>query len=106
MKKEVLVLDDATGNELVLPRTDMIQKAILFERRYDPSHHKKVKCANNMPHYHLQNGQFILEKLFEQEVPEIEDGLITIKRIVRLPGERAKLLLNLYDDRMRSGRCM
>ena len=62
---------------------------------------KKVEMRNNMPHIIIsRTDNLFLEKLLEQEVPEIEDGLITIKRIVRLPGERAKVAVESYDDRI------
>jgi N utilization substance protein A len=101
MKKEILVTDDATGNELVLPRTDIIKGD--FFRKGDSIRGviKKVEMRNNAPHIIIsRTDNLFLEKLLEQEVPEIEDGLITIKRIVRLPGERAKVAVESYDDRI------
>ncbi|MFN8319855.1 MAG: transcription termination factor NusA [Saprospiraceae bacterium] len=101
MKKEVLVLDDATGNELVLPRTDMIKGDFVRKGDMIRAVIKKVEMRNNMPHIIIsRTDNLFLEKLLEQEVPEIEDGLITIKRIVRLPGERAKVAVESYDDRI------
>jgi N utilization substance protein A len=101
MKKEILVIDDVTGNELVLPRTEMIRGD--FYRMGDMAKAviKRVEMRNNAPYIMLSrtDGQF-LEKLLEQEVPEIEDGLITIKNIVRMPGERAKIAVESYDDRI------
>jgi N utilization substance protein A len=101
MKKEILVLDDATGNELILPRTDMIKGD--FYRKGDMVRGviKRVEMKNNAPSVVIsRTDNLFLEKLLEQEVPEIEDGLITIKRIVRLPGERAKVAVESYDDRI------
>lgn len=101
MKKEVLILDDATGNELVLPRTEMIKGDFVRKGDMIRAVIKKVEMRNNMPHIIIsRTDNLFLEKLLEQEVPEIEDGLITIKRIVRLPGERAKVAVESYDDRI------
>jgi N utilization substance protein A len=101
MKKEILIIDDVTGNELVLPRTEMIRGD--FYRMGDMAKAviKRVEMRNNTPYIMLSrtDSQF-LEKLLEQEVPEIEDGLITIKNIVRMPGERAKIAVESYDDRI------
>ena len=101
MKKEILVTDDATGNELVLPRTEIIKGD--FFRKGDSIRGviKKVEMRNNAPYIIIsRTDNLFLEKLLEQEVPEIEDGLITVKRIVRLPGERAKVAVESYDDRI------
>lgn len=101
MKKEVLILDDATGNELVLPRTEMIKGDFVRKGDMIRAVIKKVEMRNNTPHIIIsRTDNLFLEKLLEQEVPEIEDGLITIKRIVRLPGERAKVAVESYDDRI------
>ncbi|MBK8698867.1 MAG: transcription termination/antitermination protein NusA [Saprospiraceae bacterium] len=101
MKKEVLILDDATGNELVLPRTDMIKGDFFRKGDMIRAVIKKVEMRNNVPHIIIsRTDNLFLEKLLEQEVPEIEDGLITVKRIVRLPGERAKVAVESYDDRI------
>jgi transcription termination/antitermination protein NusA len=101
MKKEILVLDDATGNELILPRTEMIKGD--FFRKGDAARAviKRVEMKNNSPYITIsRTDNLFLEKLLEQEVPEIEDGLITIKRIERMPGERAKVAVESYDDRI------
>ena len=101
MKKEVLILDDAIGNELVLPRTEMIKGDFVRKGDMIRAVIKKVEMRNNVPHIIIsRTDNLFLEKLLEQEVPEIEDGLITIKRIVRLPGERAKVAVESYDDRI------
>lgn len=77
------------------------QRRFCAQRRYDPCGDKKVEMRNNVPHIIIsRTDNLFLEKLLEQEVPEIEDGLITIKRIVRLPGERAKVAVESYDDRI------
>lgn len=99
-KKEMLVLDE-DGNELVLPKTEQIPSD--FFRKGDTVRAviANVVMRNNSPLITLSrtSPQF-LERLFEQEVPEIFDGLITIKKIVRMPGERAKVAVESYDDRI------
>lgn len=101
MKKDLLIMDDATGHELTLPRTEMIKGD--FYRKGDMVRAvvKKVEMKNNLPVIIIsRTDSLFLEKLLEQEVPEIEDGLITVKRIVRIPGERAKVAVESYDDRI------
>ena len=99
-KKEVLVRDDE-DNDLVLPKSEQIPND--FYRKGDPIKAivKSVEMNNNQPRIILSrtDNQF-LERLFEQEVPEIFDGLITIKKIARIPGERAKVAVESYDDRI------
>ena len=99
-KKEVLVRDDE-GNDLSLPKTEQIPND--FYRKGDSIKAivKSVEMNNNQPRIILSrtDNQF-LERLFEQEVPEIYDGLITIKKIARIPGERAKVAVESYDDRI------
>ena len=99
-KKEVLVRDDE-GNDLSLPKTEQIPND--FYRKGDTIKAivKSVEMNNNQPRIILSrtDNQF-LERLFEQEVPEIYDGLITIKKIARIPGERAKVAVESYDDRI------
>jgi len=99
-KKEVLVVDD-DDNELVLPKSEQIPND--FYRKGDTIKAivKSVEMNNNTPRIILSRtaNQF-LERLFEAEVPEIYDGLITIKRIARIPGERAKVAVESYDDRI------
>ena len=99
-KKEVLILDD-DENELILPKTEQIPND--FYRKGDTIKAivKSVEMNNNQPRIILSRtaNQF-LERLFEQEVPEIFDGLITIKKIVRIPGERAKVAVESYDERI------
>ena len=99
-KKEVLVLDD-DENELILPKAEQIPSD--FYRKGDTIKAivKTVEMNNNQPRIILSRtaNQF-LERLFEQEVPEIFDGLITIKKIVRIPGERAKVAVESYDERI------
>ena len=99
-KKEVLVLDD-DDNELILPKAEQIPSD--FYRKGDTIKAivKSVEMNNNQPRIILSRtaNQF-LERLFEQEVPEIFDGLITIKQIARIPGERAKVAVESYDERI------
>ncbi len=101
MKKEILVLDDNTGNEVVLPRTEMIRGD--FYRKGDAVRGiiKKVEMKNSTPIIIMsRTDEEFLAKLLEQEVPEIEDGVITVKNIVRIPGERAKIAVESFDDRI------
>ncbi len=99
-KKEVLILDD-DDNELILPKAEQIPND--FYRKGDTIKAiiKSVEMNNNQPRIILSRtaNQF-LARLFEQEVPEIFDGLITIKNIVRIPGERAKVAVESYDERI------
>ena len=99
-KKEVLVRDDEE-NDLSLPKSEQIPND--FYRKGDTIKAivKSVEMNNNQPRIILSrtDNQF-LERLFEQEVPEIYDGLITIKKIARIPGERAKVAVESYDDRI------
>lgn len=101
LKRELLILDDATGNELVLPRTEMIKGDFFRKGDMVRGVIKKVEMKNNNPVVILsRTDSLFLEKLLEQEVPEIEDGLITVRRIVRIPGDRAKVAVESYDDRI------
>lgn len=99
-KKEVLILDDE-GNELRLPKTEQIPndryrkgdtlRAVVLD----------VELLNGNPYIKLsRTSPLFLERLFENEIPEILDGLITIKKIVRVPGERAKVSVESYDERV------
>jgi len=99
-KKEILVLDD-DDNELLLPKNEQIPSD--FFRKGDTIRAivSRVEMVNNTPKIILsRTANEFLERLFEQEVPEIFDGLITIKKIVRIPGERAKVAVESYDDRI------
>lgn len=101
MKKELLVLDDATGKELLLPRSEMIKGDFYRKGEVVRAVIRRVDMKNNNPVVVLSRTDSVfLEKLLEQEVPEIEDGLITIKKVVRMPGERAKVAVESYDDRI------
>ncbi|MFA7489219.1 MAG: transcription termination factor NusA [Mariniphaga sp.] len=99
-KKEALVIDDE-GNELILPRSEQIPSD--FFRKGDTVRAivYKVELRNNNPLIILsRTAPTFLERLFELEIPEIFDGLITIKKIVRVPGERAKVAVESYDERV------
>lgn len=99
-KKEVMVLDDE-DNELILPKSEQIPSD--FYRKGDSIRAivSKVEMRNNTPAIILsRTAPEFLERLFELEVPEIFDGLITIKKIVRIPGERAKVAVESYDERI------
>ena len=99
-KKEVLILDD-DDNELILPRAEQIPGEFYHKGDTLKAIVKSVEMNNNQPRIILSRtaNQF-LERLFEAEVPEIYDGLITIKKIARIPGERAKVAVESYDDRI------
>ncbi len=99
-KKEILVLDD-DENELILPKAEQIPNDFFRKGDTIKAIVKTVEMNNNQPRIILSRtaNQF-LERLFEQEVPEIFDGLITIKQIARIPGERAKVAVESYDDRI------
>ena len=99
-KKEILVLDDE-GIELILPKSEQIPTD--FYRKGDSIRAvvSKVEMKNNNPIIILsRTSEAFLERLFEAEVPEVYDGLISIKKIVRVPGERAKIAVESYDDRI------
>lgn len=99
-KREILILDDE-GNELILPKSEQISTD--YFRKGDALRAVviKVDMRNNNPVIILsRTSPVFLERLFENEVPEIFDGLITIKKIVRMPGERAKVAVESYDERI------
>src|SRR5690606_10186661 len=99
-KKEILILDDE-GNELILPKTEQIPSDYFKKGDNLRAVVIKVEIKNSSPLIILsRTSPKFLEKLFENEVPEIFDGLITIKNIVREPGERAKVAVESYDDRI------
>jgi N utilization substance protein A len=99
-KKEIMVLDDE-NIELILPKSEQIPSD--FYRKGDTVRAVvlMVELRNNTPHIILsRTSPVFLERLFEGEVPEVYDGLITIKNIVRVPGEKAKIAVESYDDRI------
>lgn len=99
-KREVLIMDE-DNNELVLPKTEQIPSDFFRKGDTVKAVIKSVEMKNNTPVITLsRTSPLFLERLFEQEVPEIFDGLITIKKVVRIPGERAKVAVESYDDRI------
>ena len=99
--KEVLILDE-DGNELRLPKSEQIPGEHFKKNDTVKAIIKSVEMKNNTTPYIVlsRTSEEFLEKLFEQEVPEIYDGLITIKKVVRIPGERAKVAVESYDERI------
>ena len=99
-KREILVLDD-DGNELILPKSEQIPSDYFRKGDTIRAVVAKVDLRNNNPVIILsRTAPEFLARLFEQEVPEVFDGLITIKKIERNPGERAKVAVESYDDRI------
>ncbi|MDR1983854.1 MAG: transcription termination factor NusA [Prevotellaceae bacterium] len=99
-KKETLMLDD-DGNELILPKAEQISSDFFKKGDTVKAVILRVDMKNNNPLITLsRTAPEFLERMFEQEVPEIFEGLITIKKIVRIPGERAKVAVESYDDRI------
>lgn len=99
-KNEIMILDDE-GNELILPKREMIQRDFFKKGDSVRAVVLRVEMYNSNPKVILsRTAPEFLERLFELEVPEILDGLITIKKIVREPGERAKVAVESYDDRV------
>jgi N utilization substance protein A len=99
-KREILVLDEE-GNELILPKSEQIPSDYFRKGDNIRGVVIKVEMKNNTPLIVLsRTSPVFLERLFELEVPEIFDGLITIKKIVRVPGERAKVAVESYDERI------
>ena len=99
-KKEMLVLDDE-GNELILPKQEQIPTDFFKKGDSIKAVVIRVEMRNSNPYIVLsRTSPVFLERLFENEVPEIFDGLITIKNVVRVPGERAKVAVESYDDRI------
>ena len=98
--KEVLLID-AEGNEISIPRNEQIQKDRYRKGENVRAIVHKVEMVKGNPKIILsRTSPVFLERLFEQEVPEVYDGLITIKKVVREPGERAKVAVESYDDRI------
>ena len=99
-KKETIIHDE-DKNELVLPKSEQIPSDFFRKDDTVKAIITNVEMRNNKPVITLsRTSSLFLEKLFEQEVPEIFDGLITIKKVVRIPGERAKVAVESYDDRI------
>lgn len=99
-RKEIMLLDEE-GNELLLPKSEQIPGDFFKKGENVRAVVKKVEMRNNTPIIILSRTHpSLLEKLLELEVPEIADGLITVKKIVREPGERAKVAVESYDERI------
>jgi N utilization substance protein A len=99
-KKEILILDEE-GNELALPKQEQIPNDFFHKGDNLRAVINTVEMRNGSPAITLsRTSPAFLERLFELEVPEIYDGLITIKKIVRIPGERAKVAVESYDERI------
>lgn len=100
LSREVLLID-AEGNELTLPKSEQIPKDRFRKGDTVRAIVQRVEMANGNPRIVLsRTSPSFLERLFENEVPEVFDGLITIKKVVREPGERAKVAVESYDDRI------
>jgi len=100
LSKEVLLID-GEGNEISIPRSEQIPKDRYRKGENVRAIVHKVEMVNGNPKIILsRTSPVFLERLFEQEVPEVYDGLITIKKVVREPGERAKVAVESYDDRI------
>jgi len=98
--KAVILLDDE-GNEIVLPKDEQIQSDFFRKGDNVKGIIESVELKGNKPQIIMsRTSEKFLEKLFEQEIPEIFDGLITIKKVVRIPGEKAKVAVDSYDDRI------
>lgn len=99
-KKEMLLLDDE-GNELLLPKTEQIPTDFYRKGETVRAVVERVENKNNNPKIIISRiSKVFLQRLFELEVPEIHDGLIQLKEIARIPGERAKVAVESYDDRI------
>ena len=99
-KKELLLIDDE-GNELILPKTEQIPSDFYRKGDHVRAVVARVDNQNNNPKIILsRTSPMFLQRLFELEVPEINDGLITIKKIARIPGKRAKIAVETYDERI------
>ncbi len=99
-KKEILLLDDE-GNELLLPKNEQIPSDFYRKGEAVRAVIARVDNENNNPKIILsRTSPVFLQRLLENEVPEINDGLITVRRIARIPGERAKIAVESYDDRI------
>lgn len=99
-KREVLVIDDE-GNEMILPRAEQIPNDVYRKNEAVKAVIERVTNENNNPKIILsRTSTLFLQRLLEAEVPEIADGIVTIKKIARIPGERAKIAVESFDDRI------
>jgi N utilization substance protein A len=100
LSREVLLMD-SDGNELIIPKSEQISKDRFRKGETIKAIVERVEMVNGNPRIILsRTSPVFLERLFENEVPEVYDGLITIKKVVREPGERAKVAVESYDDRI------
>ncbi len=99
-KNEILLQDDE-GNDLILPKSEQIPRDFFKKGDSVKTVVKSAELKNNKSHIVLSRiAPEFIERLFEMEVPEVFDGIITIKKVVRMPGERAKVMVESYDDRI------
>src|SRR5690554_4952081 len=101
VRHKVVILLDDEGNEIVLPKEKQIPSDFFRKGDNVKGIIENVELKGNKPQIIMsRTSERFLEKLFEQEIPEIFDGLITIKKVVRIPGEKAKVAVDSYDDRI------
>lgn len=101
VRPKVVILVDDDGNEIVLPKEKQIPSDFYRKGENVKGIIESVELKGNKPQIILsRTSEKFLEKLFEQEIPEVFDGLITIKKVVRIPGEKAKVAVDSYDDRI------
>src|SRR5210317_2594461 len=101
IRHNAIILLDDEGNEIVLPKSEQIRSDFFRKGESVRGIIKTVELRGNKPVIIMsRTAPEFLEKLFEQEIPEVFDGLITIKKVVRIPGEKAKVAVDSYDDRI------
>jgi N utilization substance protein A len=101
VRPKVVILMDEDGNEIILPKEHQIPSDFYKKGENVKGIIESVELRGNKPQIILsRTSEKFLAKLFEQEIPEIFDGLITIKKVVRIPGEKAKIAVDSYDDRI------
>ena len=101
IKHNAIILLDDDGNELIMPKSEQIRSDYFRKGESVRGIIKTVELRGNKPVIILSRTQpRFLEKLFEQEIPEVFDGLITIEKVARIPGEKAKVAVDSYDDRI------
>jgi len=101
VRPKMVVLMDDDGNEIVLPKDKQIPNDFFKKGENVRGIIESVELKGNKPQIIMsRTAPDFLEKLFEQEIPEVFDGLITVKKVVRIPGEKAKVAVDSYDDRI------
>jgi N utilization substance protein A len=101
IRHRVVILLDDEGNELIMPKDRQIPSDFFQKRRKCSGVIESVELKGNKPAIIFsRTSPLFLEKLFEQEIPEVFDGLIQVKKVVRIPGEKAKVAVDSYDDRI------